>query len=40
MNHLAKQAGIKPNTLASKVERGGPFSASERERFEGVVALD
>ena len=39
MNHLARQAGMHPSTLASKVERGGPFTESERSRIESVLAL-
>jgi predicted RNase H-like HicB family nuclease len=40
MNHLAREAGMRPSTLASKVERGGPFTESERSRIESVLALD
>lgn len=40
LNHLAREAGMRPSTLASKVERGGPFTQSERSRIESVLALD
>jgi len=37
---LAREAGMRPSTLASKIERGGPFTESERARIESVLALD
>jgi len=40
MSHLAREAGMRPSTLASKVKRGGPFTQSERSRIESVLALD
>lgn len=40
MSHLAQRAGMRPSTLASKVERGGPFTESERSRIDQALALD
>ena len=36
---LAKRAGLNPSTLATKMERGGPFSEDERGRIERVLCI-
>jgi len=37
---LAKRAGLNASTLASKMERGGPFSSEERGRIERALCID
>ncbi len=39
IRQLAKKAGMNPSTLASKVERGGPFSKAERSRIEKALTF-
>lgn len=36
---LAKRAGLNPSTLATKMERGGPFSEDERGRIERALCI-
>jgi len=40
ISSLAKLAGMRPTTLASKIDRGGPFTRDERERLHAVLELD
>lgn len=38
ITQLASLAGMKPSTLSSKIERGGPFSAEESARLKSVLS--
>jgi len=37
ISSLAKLAGMRPTTLASKIDRGGPFTPGERARLHSAL---
>lgn len=39
ISKLARLAGMRSSTLASKIDRGGPFTAEERERIHSVLSI-
>lgn len=38
ITQLANLAGMKPSTLSSKIDRGGPFDAEESARLKSVLS--
>lgn len=38
ITQLANLAGMKPSTLSSKIDRGGPFTEEEAERLKSVLS--
>lgn len=39
ISKLARLAGMPPSTLSSKIDRGGPFTAEERERIQSALSI-